>query len=60
MTTSYITSETYKKSEKDVETDEDSTAAPEEAATAVEGEQQPETCADLAQVTEPWVLRHHR
>ena len=39
-------------SENDVETDEVSTAAPEEAAPAVESEQQPEACADLAQVTE--------
>ncbi len=39
-------------SEKDVETDEVSTAAPEEAAPEVESEQQPEACADLAQVTE--------
>ena len=39
-------------SEKDVETDEVSTAAPEEPAPAVEGEQQPDVCADLAQVSE--------
>ena len=38
-------------SEKDVETNEVSMAAPEEAAPAVESEQQPEACADLAQVT---------
>ncbi len=39
-------------SERDVKTDEVSTAAPEETAPAVEGEQQPEACAFLAQVTE--------
>ena len=39
-------------SEKDVETNEVSTAAPEEPAPAVEGEQQPDVCADLAQVSE--------
>ncbi len=39
-------------SEKDVETDEVSTAAPEEPAPAVGGEQQSDVCADLAQVSE--------
>ena len=39
-------------SETDVKTNKVSTAAPEEAVPAVEGEQQPEACADLAQVTE--------
>ena len=39
-------------SETDIKTNEVSMAAPEETAPAVEGEQQPEACADLAQVTE--------
>ncbi len=39
-------------SETNAPTNEVSTAAPEEAAPAVEGEQRPEACADLAQVTE--------
>ena len=39
-------------SEEDAETAEIATAAPEEAAPAVEDEQQPGACADLAQVTE--------
>ncbi len=44
--------ETYRMSETDIEINEVSTVAPEEAAPAVEGKQQPEACADLAQVTE--------
>ncbi len=39
-------------SETDVDTYEVSTAAPEETAPAVEGEEQLEACADLAQITE--------
>ncbi len=38
-------------SEKDVETNEVSTTAPEEAAPVVEGEQQQDACADPAQVS---------
>ncbi len=38
--------------EKDVETDKVSTAAPEDTVPAVECEQQPDVCADLAQVIE--------